>query len=140
MSPQRLSCLWLTWMLPIQPEPGLLQEHLPATFQGSSHLPCSPEAQTGNSPPPSQAQLFQRAVLGGNELLLFSLTLLMSSDEPAVRVLMGSPLPWEGVALGFVPQSAAHRFAQPQGEISYRATQVPSTMLGSHKPGLAKHQ
>lgn len=51
-----------------------------------------------------------------------------------------SPLPWEGVALGFLPWSPAHRFTQLHGEISCRVTEVPSSMLGSHKPGEAKCQ
>lgn len=60
-----------------------LQVPLPATLQGSSPLPLLSIGTNvaGNSSSPPQAQLFQRALGGGNELLLFSLTWLMASHN-----------------------------------------------------------
>ena len=129
----RFPCLWLTWMLPIQPWPGLLQVH-PLSHPRAAHTHlCSPQPH-GSSNSPSHAQLFQRAALGGTGLFLFGSLGFVDDLCQAVRAL---PNPqsvtitagpsighWEGVALRVMSQCPAHRLAQLLGESS-RVTQVP---------------
>lgn len=71
-SPHRLPCLWLTWMLPIQTQPGVPQVP-PPPHPGAAHTHLrTPQAQArSSSNSPSHIQLFQRTVLGGTELFLF---------------------------------------------------------------------
>lgn len=104
VSPQRFSCLWLTWM------------HLPATFQGSSHLPLLSIGTNvaGNSSSPSQAQLFGRK---WTSFVFFNFVdgLSQTCSQGSATTHRDSPLPWEGVALGFMPQCPAPGRDQLQG-------------------------